>query len=72
MPFLGRWKMGNLGYGELLLILAVGLILFGPNKIPEFARQCGRAVNMFKQGLREGFSGEEPKSEEPKKSQRGA
>ena len=47
--------MGNLGYGELLLILIVGLVLFGTNKIPEFARQCGRAVNMFKQGLREGL-----------------
>ena len=55
--------MGNLGYGELLLILIVGLVLFGPNKIPEFARQCGRAVNMFKQGLREGFE-EEPKKPE--------
>lgn len=54
--------MGNLGYGELLLVLIVGLILLGPNKIPEFARQCGRAVNMFKQGLREGIE------EEPKKS----
>ena len=56
--------MGNLGYGEMLVILVVGLVLFGPNKIPEFARQCGRAVNMFKQGLREGLE-EEPKKEEP-------
>ena len=60
--------MGNLSYGELLVIIVVGLILFGPNKIPEFARQCGRAVNMFKQGLREGLE-EEPKKEEPKKSE---
>lgn len=50
--------MGNLGYGEILVILVVGLIIFGPSKIPEFARQCGRAVNMFKQGLREGLEGE--------------
>ena len=55
--------MGNLGYGEILVILVVGLILFGPNKIPEFARQCGRAVNMFKQCLREGFE-EAPKKTE--------
>lgn len=47
--------MGNLGYGEMLVILVVGLVLFGPNKIPEFARACGRAVNMFKAGLREGL-----------------
>lgn len=55
--------MGNLGYGEILVILVVGLIVFGPNKIPEFARACGRAVNMFKQGLREGL--DEPKKETP-------
>lgn len=47
--------MGNLGYGEILVILAVGLIIFGPNKIPEFARQCGKAVNMFKKGLKDGL-----------------
>ena len=43
--------MGNLGYGEMLVILVVGLILFGPNKIPEFAKQCGKAVNMFRRRL---------------------
>lgn len=55
--------MGDFSFGELLVILIVGLVLFGPNKIPEFARQCGRAVNMFKQGLREGLE-EEPKKVE--------
>lgn len=55
--------MGDFSLSELLVILVVGLILFGPNKIPEFARQCGRAVNMFKQGLREGLD-EEPKKAE--------
>ena len=55
--------MGNLGYGELLVIIVVGLILFGPNKIPEFARQCGRAVNMFKKGLSEGLEEDSKKSD---------
>jgi len=59
--------MGDFTFGELLVILVVGLILFGPNKIPEFARQCGRAVNMFKQGLREGLD-EEPKKIEAEKA----
>lgn len=56
----------DLSFGEILVILVVGLILFGPNKIPEFAKQCGRAVNMFKQGLREGLE-EDKKIEESKK-----
>ena len=56
----------DLSFGEILVILVVGLILFGPNKIPEFAKQCGRAVNMFKQGLKEGLE-EDKKIEEAKK-----
>lgn len=47
--------MGEIGFGEVVVIIVVGLILFGPNKIPEFARQLGRAVSSFKQGLREGL-----------------
>lgn len=56
--------MGNFSYGEILVIVVVGLILFGPNKIPEFARQCGRAINSFKQGLKEGLE-EEPSTGRP-------
>ena len=37
--------MGNLGSGELLVIFFVALIVLGPNKLPEAARQVGRAVN---------------------------
>jgi len=59
--------MGGLSYGEILVILVVGLILFGPNKIPEFARQCGRAVNMFKKGLKEGLEEEPEQKSEPQK-----
>ena len=47
--------MGGISYTEMMVIAVVGLILFGPNKIPEFARQCGKAVHMFKQGLKEGM-----------------
>lgn len=53
--------MGGLGTSELIVIAVVALILFGPSKIPEFARQLGRAVNMFKKGLNEGME-EEPSS----------
>jgi sec-independent protein translocase protein TatA len=63
--------MGDLNFTEILVILVVGLLLFGPNKIPEFARQCGRAVNMFKKGLKEGLEEEAPAApakEEPAKS----
>jgi len=47
--------MGGLGTSEIIVIAVVALILFGPSKIPDFARQLGRAVNMFKKGLSEGL-----------------
>ena len=56
--------MGGLGTTEILVIAVVALVLFGPSKIPEFARQLGRAVNMFKKGLKEGM---EDDDEAPKK-----
>ncbi|MDE2491521.1 MAG: twin-arginine translocase TatA/TatE family subunit [Elusimicrobia bacterium] len=51
--------MGGLGTTEIIVIAVVALVLFGPSKIPEFARQLGRAVNMFKKGLKEGMDDDE-------------
>ena len=36
--------MPNIGAGELLLIAVVALVVLGPNKLPEAARQAGRAM----------------------------
>jgi len=33
---------------ELLVILGVALIVFGPTRLPELARSLGRAMNEFK------------------------
>ena len=49
----------SLGIGEILLILAVVLLLFGAKKLPEMARSLGRSSHEFKQGLREGHVEEE-------------
>ncbi len=43
--------MPNLGFPELLMILLVGLLLFGAGRIPEVARALGSAVNEFKKGM---------------------
>ena len=57
--------MGGLGTTEIIIIAVVALILFGPSKIPEFAKQCGKAVNMFKKGMKEGLEDEAPAKDEP-------
>lgn len=40
--------MFDVGGGELILILLVILLLFGPKKIPEFAQQVGRGIRQFR------------------------
>jgi sec-independent protein translocase protein TatA len=44
---------GNLGAGEIILILLVILILFGAKKIPELARGIGKGMSEFKRGLKD-------------------
>ena len=44
---------GNLGAGEIILILLVVLILFGAKKIPELARGIGKGMSEFKKGIKD-------------------
>jgi sec-independent protein translocase protein TatA len=46
--------MFGMGWQELLLVLIIMLVLFGPNKLPELGRSLGKAVAGFKNGLKEG------------------
>lgn len=40
--------MFNMGVTELLLILVIALIFFGPGKLPEIGRAVGKSLNEFK------------------------
>ena len=44
---------GRIGMGELLLILGIVLIVFGPAKLPALAKSMGQAVAEFRKGTRE-------------------
>lgn len=46
--------MMGLSPGEIMMIVAVILLLFGAQKIPQLMRGLGSGVNEFKKGLREG------------------
>ncbi|MFO7447082.1 MAG: twin-arginine translocase TatA/TatE family subunit [Ignavibacteriaceae bacterium] len=44
---------GNLGTGEIILIVLVVLILFGAKKIPELAQGLGKGMREFKKSLKD-------------------
>jgi len=45
--------MFNIGLPEMLIILAIALIVFGPNKLPELAKAFGKAMREFKKATEE-------------------
>ena len=56
--------LGKLGLPEILVILVIALLIFGPKKIPELGKALGDGLR----GLKEGISPSSPaKPEEPKK-----
>jgi sec-independent protein translocase protein TatA len=43
--------MGNVGSIELLVVLAIALVVLGPNRLPDAARAVGRGMREFKDSL---------------------
>jgi sec-independent protein translocase protein TatA len=40
--------MPSLGPAEILVVLVIALLVFGPNKMPDIARQVGKGMREFK------------------------
>lgn len=61
---------GSLGFTELLLIMAVALIVFGPRRLPEIGKSLGKALGEFKKATNDMKMTleEEVRLEEEKKS----
>ncbi len=57
----------SFGAKEIIVILIVGLILFGSSKIPEFARSLRKGIEEFKKTGEELTKGIETKNDEQAK-----
>ena len=45
--------MGPLGFQEVLLILIIALVIFGPKKLPELGRSLGKTLSEFRKASNE-------------------
>lgn len=64
MPFVGR-----LGFGEIILILLVLLIVFGPRRLPELGSALGKGIREFKRSVTDLKSGLSTNLEEEQPNQ---
>jgi TatA/E family protein of Tat protein translocase len=44
---------GSIGMPEMIIILVIALIVFGPRKLPELGKSLGRSLNEFKKASNE-------------------
>ena len=44
---------GSIGMPELIIIMVIALIIFGPRKLPELGRSLGRSLQEFKRASNE-------------------
>ncbi len=45
--------MGKIGWPELLIILVIVLLIFGPKALPKLSKSLGKTIGSFKKGLSE-------------------
>ena len=43
----------NLGFGELVLIFAIVMLIVGARRLPELGRSLGEAIREFQRALRD-------------------
>lgn len=63
---------GSLGMTEILFILALALLIFGPKRLPEVGRTLGRALGEFRRAshdLKRSIDAELTVDEEPPRPQ---
>jgi sec-independent protein translocase protein TatA len=52
---------GKLGIPELLLLLGIALLIFGPGKLADFGKGLGEGIKNFKSAVKDGEQGTDDK-----------
>jgi len=60
--------MPNIGLPEIIIVLVIALIIFGPKRLPELGNSLGRGIKEFK-GSVSGDNKDDEDSVETKKAQ---
>ena len=61
LPFLG-----GVGAPELIIILVIVLVLFGPKRLPELGKSLGKTMKAIREGAEGKMGDEKDADEEPK------
>ena len=56
-------SFGGLQLWEILVVLAIALLIFGPKRLPEMGRSLGRGMREFKNSITGKDEDEEPERE---------
>jgi sec-independent protein translocase protein TatA len=56
-----EFKMPSIGFSELILILVIALVIFGPKKLPDIGRALGSSIKEFKKATKEILGDEDEK-----------
>jgi sec-independent protein translocase protein TatA len=56
---------GQIGIPEIMLILVIALLVFGPSKLPSVGKSLGEGITSFKKALNE-VRNEEDEDKKPK------
>jgi sec-independent protein translocase protein TatA len=60
--------MAGLGFPEMVVILIIALVIFGPNRLPALGEGLGKAIRGFKEGLQDKPTGVEQNQKEKTKA----
>jgi len=54
--------LGKLGIPELLVILAIALLIFGPGKLADLGKGLGEGIRNFRSSMKDGENQQDKKS----------